>query len=105
MPIPAATTGLTADDSRPAAAAQARAAADRVVAVDPRTGTTTADLWPPDRRLRTEDTHDVDDWLAVIAAGRCVGVTAESTLAQHRRGVDDAYDQTDGRRVVQLPSS
>jgi DNA-binding transcriptional LysR family regulator len=59
--------------------------ADRVVAVDPRTGTTTADLWPPDRRPRTEDTHDVDDWLAVIATGRCVGVTAESTLAQYRR--------------------
>jgi DNA-binding transcriptional LysR family regulator len=59
--------------------------ADRVVAVDPRTGTTTADLWPPDRRPGTEDTHDVDDWLAVIATGRCVGVTAESTLAQYRR--------------------
>ena len=55
------------------------------MAVDPRTGTTTADLWPPDRRPRTEDTHDVDDWLAVIATGRCVGVTAESTLAQYRR--------------------
>jgi hypothetical protein len=24
-------------------------------------------------------------WLAVIATGRCVGVTAESTLAQYRR--------------------
>ena len=59
--------------------------ADRVVAVDPRTGTTTtADLWPPDRRPRTEDTHDVDDWLAVIATGRCVGVTPRPVPAAGR---------------------
>ena len=59
--------------------------ADRVVAVDPRTGTTTMELWPPDARPAAEETHDVDDWLAVIASGRCVGVTAESTLTQYRR--------------------
>jgi len=59
--------------------------AGRVVAVDPRTGTTTADLWPPEHRPEVEEVHDVDDWLAVIAAGRCVGVTAESTLTQYRR--------------------
>lgn len=58
---------------------------DRVLAVDPRTGTTTPQLWAPDRRPRVEETHDVDDWLAVIATGRCVGVTAESTLSQYRR--------------------
>lgn len=58
---------------------------DRILAVDPRTGTTTPDLWPPDHRPQVEETHDVDDWLAVIATGRCVGVTAESTLAQYRR--------------------
>jgi DNA-binding transcriptional LysR family regulator len=58
---------------------------DRVVAVDPRTGTTTLELWPPDARPAAEETHDVDDWLAVIAGGRCVGVTAESTLTQYRR--------------------
>ena len=41
---------------------------------------------PPRRPVATraaaptvEETHDVDDWLAVIATGRCVGVTAEST--------------------------
>jgi DNA-binding transcriptional LysR family regulator len=59
--------------------------AGRVVAVDPRTGTTTADLWPPDDRPEVAEVHDVDDWLAVIASGRCVGVTAESTLTQYRR--------------------
>jgi DNA-binding transcriptional LysR family regulator len=58
---------------------------DRVLAVDPRTGTTTPDLWPPNSRPEVEEIHDVDDWLAVIAAGRCVGVTAESTLTQYRR--------------------
>ena len=59
--------------------------ADRVLAVDPRTGTTTLDLWPPEGRPEVEEIHDVDDWLAVIATGRCVGVTAESTLSQYRR--------------------
>jgi len=58
---------------------------DRVLAVDPRTGTTTPDLWPPSSRPEVEEIHDVDDWLAVSAAGRCVGVTAESTLTQYRR--------------------
>jgi hypothetical protein len=59
--------------------------AGRVVAIDPRTGTTTVELWPPDARPAAEETHDVDDWLAVLASGRCVGVTAESTLTQYRR--------------------
>jgi hypothetical protein len=53
--------------------------------VDPRTGTTTLDLWAPDARPAAEETRDVDDWLTVIASGRCVGVTAESTLTQYRR--------------------
>jgi DNA-binding transcriptional LysR family regulator len=59
--------------------------AGRVLAVDPRTGTTTPELWPAGDRPEVEEIHDVDDWLAVIAAGRCVGVTAEGTLAQYRR--------------------
>lgn len=58
---------------------------DRIVAVDPRTGTTTPELWPPGSRPEVEEIHDVDDWLAVVAAGRCAGVTAESTLTQYRR--------------------
>ena len=59
--------------------------AGRVLAVDPRTGPSTPDLWPPNSRPEVEEVHDIDDWLAVIAAGQCVGVTAESTLTQYRR--------------------
>ncbi|GAA5037701.1 LysR family transcriptional regulator [Streptomyces siamensis] len=57
----------------------------RTLLVDRRTGTTTTDLWPPDARPVTEETYDVDDWLTVIATGRCVGVTAESTANQYPR--------------------
>ncbi|MFD7408182.1 LysR family transcriptional regulator [Streptomyces sp. NPDC059866] len=57
----------------------------RTLLVDRRTGTTTVDLWPPDSRPATEETHDVDDWLTVIATGRCIGLTAESTAHQYRR--------------------
>jgi DNA-binding transcriptional LysR family regulator len=58
---------------------------ERTLVVDRRTGTTTADLWPPDARPALEYTQDVDDWLSVIATGRCVGVTPESTTTQYRR--------------------
>ncbi|MFF8865066.1 LysR family transcriptional regulator [Streptomyces sp. NPDC015139] len=58
---------------------------DRLLLVDRRTGTATPELWPPDARPATEETHDVDDWLTVIAAGRGVGVTAESTANQYPR--------------------
>ncbi|MFC3572232.1 LysR family transcriptional regulator [Streptomyces yaanensis] len=57
----------------------------RTLLVDRRTGTTTADLWPVDARPATEDTHDVDDWLAAISTGRRIGVTAESTANQYSR--------------------
>lgn len=57
----------------------------RTLLVDRRTGTTTLDLWPPDARPAVEETHDVDDWLTVIAAGRGIGVTAESTAHQYPR--------------------
>ena len=57
----------------------------RRVAMDRRTGTTTTDLWSPDNRPEIEPTQDVDDWLSLIAAGRCVGVTAESTADQYPR--------------------
>ncbi|MEV5310926.1 MULTISPECIES: LysR family transcriptional regulator [unclassified Streptomyces] len=59
--------------------------AGRVLLVDRRTGTTTPDLWPADARPATEEIHDVDDWLTVIATGRCIGMTAESTANQYRR--------------------
>ncbi|MEU5317251.1 LysR family transcriptional regulator [Streptomyces sp. NPDC021056] len=59
--------------------------AERVLLVDRRTGTATADLWPPDVRPATEETQDVDDWLNIIATGRCVGMTPESTANQYPR--------------------
>ncbi len=59
--------------------------AGRTLLVDRRTGTTTADLWPPDSRPAIEETHDIDDWLNVISAGRGIGMTAESTANQYPR--------------------
>lgn len=59
--------------------------ADRTLVIDRRTGTTTLDLWPGDTRPEVEYTHDVDDWLAAIATGRCVGMTPQATAAQYRR--------------------
>jgi DNA-binding transcriptional LysR family regulator len=59
--------------------------AARTLALDRRTGTTTLGLWPEDGRPAVEHTHDIDDWLAVIASGRCVGVTPQATAAQYRR--------------------
>jgi DNA-binding transcriptional LysR family regulator len=59
---------------------------DRTVAIDRRTGTTTTtDLWPAGTEPAVEHTTDIDDWLAVIATGRCVGITPESTVTQYRR--------------------
>ncbi|RKT88089.1 DNA-binding transcriptional regulator, LysR family [Saccharopolyspora antimicrobica] len=58
---------------------------DRTVVIDRRSGSTTTDLWPPEKRPAVEYTLDVDDWLTVIAIGRCVGITAESTVTQYPR--------------------
>ncbi|QUH02872.1 LysR family transcriptional regulator [Saccharopolyspora erythraea] len=61
---------------------------DRTLVIDRRTGTTTTDLWPPGSRPGLEHTQDVEDWLSVIATGRCVGITTESTVTQYsRRGI------------------
>ena len=57
----------------------------RTLVLDRRTGTTTIDLWPSPVRPVVEYTNDIDDWLALIATGRCVGVTAEATVAQYPR--------------------
>ncbi|HUD36268.1 MAG TPA: LysR family transcriptional regulator [Streptosporangiaceae bacterium] len=57
----------------------------RTLLVDPRTGTTTLRLWPEGAQPPTQETHDIDDWLAIIAAGGGVGITAEGTTAQYRR--------------------
>jgi DNA-binding transcriptional LysR family regulator len=59
--------------------------ADRNVLVDRRTGTTTPELWPADARPDIQETRDIDDWLAFIAAGVGVGITPEGTTAQYRR--------------------
>ena len=58
---------------------------ERTLLVDSRTGTTTPDLWPAHARPQTRETHDIDDWLAIIAAGGGVGITPEVTTAQYRR--------------------
>jgi DNA-binding transcriptional LysR family regulator len=58
---------------------------ERTVVLDRRTGSTTTDLWPSETEPTVEYTQDIDDWLAVIATGRCVGITPESTVAQYRR--------------------
>ena len=48
------------------------------------TGTTTLDLWPTDERPRTTLRVDnIDEWLTEIAGGLALGVTTESTAAQH----------------------
>ncbi|MFF2961076.1 LysR family transcriptional regulator [Streptomyces sp. NPDC057963] len=57
----------------------------RTLVVDRRTGTTTLDLWPEDVRPAVEYTHDIDDWLAAIATGRCIGITPRATATQYRR--------------------
>ncbi|MFJ2264199.1 LysR family transcriptional regulator [Streptomyces sp. NPDC087844] len=59
--------------------------AGRTLLVDRRTGTTTTELWPPDARPETRESHDIDDWLTTISTGRCVGMTAESTAHQYPR--------------------
>ena len=60
--------------------------AQRTVAIDEVTGTTTLALWPeaaPPRAVAK--TSDVEDWLTTISGGRAVGVSAESTGDQYRR--------------------
>jgi DNA-binding transcriptional LysR family regulator len=57
----------------------------RTVVLDRRTGSTSTDLWPSGTQPAVEYTQDIDDWLAVIATGRCVGITPESTVVQYRR--------------------
>jgi DNA-binding transcriptional LysR family regulator len=58
---------------------------ERTVVIDRRTGTTTAELWPTGAHPPLEYTKDIDDWLAAVTTGRCVGITPESTATQYRR--------------------
>lgn len=54
--------------------------ADRPIALNTVSGTTTPDLWPPEARPRaTVSVTNTDDWLAAIAADRAVGVTTTAT--------------------------
>jgi|ERR1700678_125183 DNA-binding transcriptional LysR family regulator len=57
----------------------------RTLLMDRRTGTTTLDLWPAGARPPVQETHDIEDWLSIIAAGGGVGITPESTTAQYPR--------------------
>lgn len=60
--------------------------ADKPLAIDARTGSTTLELWPEEiRPAKTVEIHSVDDWLTVIGSGKARGVTAESTAHQYRR--------------------
>ena len=60
--------------------------AGRTISVDQRTGTTTPDLWPAGAGpAEIVDSHSVDDWLTMIAAGQAVGMTSEATMAQYPR--------------------
>ncbi|MFE4196941.1 LysR family transcriptional regulator [Paenarthrobacter sp. NPDC056912] len=60
--------------------------AQRPVAMDLRTGSTTLALWPENGRPpEVVPIHDVDDWLTVISSGAARGITAESTSRQYRR--------------------
>jgi DNA-binding transcriptional LysR family regulator len=57
----------------------------RILLIDPRTGTTTRGLWPEESQPPIRETRDVDDWLTVIAAGGGIGITPEGTTAQYQR--------------------
>lgn len=58
----------------------------RRVALDPLTGSTPADLWASAGiDVQVEEVHGVDEWLTLIASGRALGLTPESTTRQHQR--------------------
>ena len=41
-------------------------------------------MWLPDAApAATRETHGVDEWLTLIAAGQAVGMTSEATTRQH----------------------
>lgn len=74
--------------------------AERVVLIDPRSGTTTRELWAgSETQPRFAESSDVDSWLDAIAAGHGVGTTAEAAVHHHRRP-DVAYRPIkDGARI------
>ncbi|WP_077193250.1 LysR family transcriptional regulator [Streptomyces lydicus] len=77
--------GLPADDPLAQRAALSLAElADRTIALNIVSGTTTLDLWPPHARpSATLTIGNTDDWLAAITGGRAVGVTTSATAEMH----------------------
>lgn len=74
--------------------------AERTVLVDPRSGTTSRELWPEGGAPRDYlESTDVDHWLDAIAAGRGVGTTAEATAHHHSRHGVTFRPVKDGPRV------
>jgi DNA-binding transcriptional LysR family regulator len=60
--------------------------AERTIAVDSLTGTTTDELWPPGSPPpSTRPIHGIEEWLTLIAGGGAVGITSEATARQHLR--------------------
>lgn len=60
--------------------------AELPIAMDLRTGSTTVELWPENRRPQeVVPINDIDDWLTVIGGGTARGITAASTAHQYRR--------------------
>lgn len=58
--------------------------AGETLALVPRIGTATLELWPPDARpVRVVEVANTDEWLIAIATQDAVGVTPESTPTQH----------------------
>lgn len=54
---------------------------DQPLVLNTVSGTTRVELWPPpERPTRTVEVLNTDDWLAMIASGRGVGVTTTATL-------------------------
>ena len=79
-PVSAANTGLTLMNT-PKNLAGTRRSASRSATI----GTTSPDLWPPGAQPQITETRDIDDWLAIVAAGAGIGITPEGTTAQYRR--------------------
>lgn len=60
--------------------------ADRTIAVDRRTGTTSEELWPEGSRpAGFRLVQGVDEWLTLISTGKALGMSSEATAAQNPR--------------------
>lgn len=60
--------------------------AERTVIIDPRTGTTTGELWSDNAApVNFKEIGDIEEWFDAIAAGHGVGITSEATPEHHTR--------------------